>query len=549
MSPMVTDPLQQYKELHSELYPDRDVFVTVERDSFAVYDVDKPDADPRTFDRDAFQREIDNMRGRLDRRAELAAKAERERERAAAFEDDALFQDLAATVADNDDGDDDGDDDAATVADNDDDFDFGDLVDVDGEGATDADKARAAAELDAPPDALDKQLEKLESRHLYGIQVYYSVWSQVWEAGTLRQAVLDVDAEPEHSGYLPAAVLDFIDRTDTLPPAAFRKSASVKGKGVKTTARNDHEVSAIKTEIVPDVDGTFVMYIKSVARDGEDDAQLEYVKCGLLVHDPDHIDATAQGIVWRPEPEFARAPNEKGLKSWQRDRIRAVNGLVQAIRDKYNSIVHKINDVQVRQNLLLPWLADLHRICVRASGGVYVVPLPKETTQAIVNQRAAVVAEMAAMQRWLDLAGVGEMTLAALYDGKLSPMSQHRQAAIAELTDELKLIQEKLQTYDKVQASTRKSAAGSMLKRLNEVKAQIKRLNQTFNEDILIKGIQLDALTNQATALIVSADKEITEFRAGAKERKTNKRKAEARKKSEEPRTDLEISPDDEIYI
>lgn len=542
MSPMVTDPLQQYKELHSELYPDRDVFVTVERDSFAVYDVDKPDADPRTFDRDAFQREIDRMRGRRDALAKIAADAERERERAAAIEDDALFQDLAATVADEDPADED-------PADNDDDFDFGDLVDVDGEGATDADKARAAAELDAPPDALDQQLEKLESRHLYGIQVYYSVWSQVWEADTLRQAVLDVDTEPEHSGYLPAAVLDFIDRTDTLPPAAFRKSASVKGKGVKTTARNDHEVSAIKTEIVPDVDGTFVMYIKSVARDGEDDAQLEYVKCGLLVHDPDHIDATAQGIVWRPEPEFARAPTEKGLKSYQRDRIRAVNGLVQAIRDKYNSIVHKINDVQIRQNLLLPWLADLNRICVRASGGVYVVPLPRETTQAIVNQRAAVVAEMAAMQRWLDLAGVGEMTLAALYDGKLSPMSQHRQAAIAELTDELKLIQEKLQTYDKVQASTRKSAAGSMLKRLNEVKAQIKRLNQTFNEDILIKGIQLDALTNQATALIASADKEITEFRAGAKERKAKDRKAEARKAAEEPRTDLEISPDDEIYI
>lgn len=523
MSPLVNDPVQIFQNLYKALYPDQNIFVTVDRDRYSVFNVDNPADDPNVYGKLAFERMIERMQAQVDA-AEPAADAD-----PFSF-DDLLPEDDETAVQTATDAAEDDDPFAAMTA----------LPSAD--DATDDDRAAALAELEtAPENALDDQIARMTSNALYGIQIYYTIWSKVWLASDLETAADAVNAE----GDLPQSVFDFIKRTVVTKAAAYRKAASIKGKGIKTAARNDHELSVIKTEPVPDLDGTYLMYIKSVASDGIDDAELEYTKVGLLLHDPDEIDATSAGIVWKPEPGFAIPHNDPQLQQYERVRIKAVNGTVQAVRDKYNTLHGKINDVQIRQNLLLPWLKELNRICVRASGGVYVVPLRRETSHERTLERQAIVNEIEAMQKWLDTAGVGEMTLAAMYDGKLSPMPQHRQAAILELTDELKIVAESLPKYEGVQASTRKSSALAMLKRLDDVQAQIARLNETFTEDVTIKGVQVDSLRAAAKRLVAESDKELANARTARAEAK---RKAEI-KGGDEPLENLHVNPDDEIAL
>lgn len=412
-----------------------------------------------------------------------------------------------------------------------------------------------AAELDAeketgskPDDALDRQLAELGTEKMLGMIVWYSIHGGSYPIALLRKAADAANVD----GFLPSLITDYLAAFEgETPDAAFNAVTRTGVRGLKTIALNAHEKASIHTDAIPDVDGARVVYIKTVAKDGEDDGEVQAEQAGILLHDPDGIEPSADGIVWKPEPAYAVDHDAPGLDNYMRERLLSLANAVATMRHEYQDRIGKINDVQIRQSLILPWLAQRYRISLRGKGGVYLVPLREEINETRMKERQTIQAQIYAFRDFLERAQVGTLTAVGVFNGKATTIDFQR-SAIAEITDEIADINAKLDSYGSTPPGSRKAAVNRMIARLGELQDRIAYYNETLGDDLQIKGMKIDVLTKRATAMVNAATAEI----AAAKQNKktgnlapsTKQRKAKHVRPSERVNT-RDLDDDNPIII
>lgn len=185
----------------------------------------------------------------------------------------------------------------------------------------------------------------------------------------------------------------------------------------------------------------------------------------------------------------------------------------------------KVGDSKVR-SLLLDWLQKRHRICVRGSGGVYLVPRPKSKAKA-----AEIEAELLAVREWVSNPPIGSLfSIVELTASGATTVDVFVQSAVEEIRAELEGVEGRLETWaanDGMNAGSKMFSAGEMAKRCEAIAEKIAALKEALGEEVGVTEAMLDLVRAKAEGMHASSTIVVE---TAARERK---REAEARGEAE----------------
>lgn len=148
-----------------------------------------------------------------------------------------------------------------------------------------------------------------------------------------------------------------------------------------------------------------------------------------------------------------------------------LNPLIETIESMQSELLNRIgnvDDVKIR-SLVLQWLKNKHRVCVRGHGGVYYIPGNDQQTQD----------EILAVREWIDQSGLGSFSVVSLRNDGATSLSDFQNSAVDEVLQEIREVSDTLEKYAD---DPNLRSANTQIKRVAELEEKIKTLNENLGD-------------------------------------------------------------------
>jgi hypothetical protein len=189
-----------------------------------------------------------------------------------------------------------------------------------------------------------------------------------------------------------------------------------------------------------------------------------------------------------------------------------VTDIVQAMAQDYQARIGVTDYGRVRA-LIIDWLLRANRVTVRGSGGVYLVPRPKD--QVVADQ---VQAELVSLATWISATPIASLfSIVEVSDQGATTVQVFQKAAIDELKAEMDLIDANLTKWAKnpnMNAGSMAYSAGTMLDRVDELTKKTEALIDALGEEIGIVQIGMAQIQKRAKAVQYAAQFEVDQYQA-----------------------------------
>lgn len=226
-------------------------------------------------------------------------------------------------------------------------------------------------------------------------------------------------------------------------------------------------------------------------------------------------------------PLFYSLTHEGYQKAVPADVEDQVHGMIKRLKAEMGLI-----DVGRVRTLVLDWLVDNHRITVRGTGGVYLVPVPKtQGKQRRTDPRTkAIESELIAIRNWVSAKPLeGLFSIVEVSDKGATTVDVFVKAALDELKDELQTVDDNLEKYAKNPAmndGSKMNAASDMLGRLAKLGERAEFLTEALGDEIAVINTMMDlvrkrALTMQTASLSAVNAYQVQKLQAKAETPKT----------------------------
>lgn len=178
-----------------------------------------------------------------------------------------------------------------------------------------------------------------------------------------------------------------------------------------------------------------------------------------------------------------------------------VDDLIAHFQSELNKRTGQVDDTRLR-TLLLSWLDANHRVALRPTGGVYLIPLTSKGAQ-----RDKIYSELVNVRDWIASCGMGELSSIEVFPTVATSKQSIVTAAIEELNQELSTIEDRLHSYEKsvnMNAGSRMYSSGTQLDAVKAVKAKIAVLKDAGLMELqidLAERVLRNATTKNSNAL------------------------------------------------
>lgn len=209
--------------------------------------------------------------------------------------------------------------------------------------------------------------------------------------------------------------------------------------------------------------------------------------------------------------------------------------LLGRMRKKMDRLLGKVGDAKAR-SLLLDYLERRYRICVRGSGGVYLVPRPSDPSSA-----NAVEKELLALRDWVGGEPLNSLfSIVELTDAGATTVDVFVESAVEELKADINSVHARLQEWksnDGMNAGSKMFSAGEMVKRCAIIGEKVTALEDALGEEVGVTRQMLETVAAKArrmqhgSAIIIGKAKAKREREQTQKGKKgTAKQRAKAKK-------------------
>lgn len=200
---------------------------------------------------------------------------------------------------------------------------------------------------------------------------------------------------------------------------------------------------------------------------------------------------------------------------------REVDVLFDQMRQDFQAMVGKVDDGRIRA-LVLDWLERHYRVCVRGTGGVYLIPRPDDTFWQEATEE-----ELVAVSQWVTAAPIdGLFSIVELHQSGATTMDVFRASAIDEMKSALEEVNSKLVDWrdnQRMNAGSRMFSASEMGNRLDALEEKLGMLTSSLGEEMAVIKLMLSRVRKEADTMRIEAATQV----AAAKEQRRAQAAAE----------------------
>jgi hypothetical protein len=210
--------------------------------------------------------------------------------------------------------------------------------------------------------------------------------------------------------------------------------------------------------------------------------------------------------------------------------------LIEGMRSRMTSLKGKVGDAKAR-SLLLDYLAHRYRVCVRGSGGVYLVPKPSKPSLA-----TQIEGELVALRDWVSNEPLSSLfSIVELTDAGATTVDVFVQSAVEELRNNIQDIDGRLDEWaanERMNAGSRGFSAREMMKRCSAAAKKMAALESALGDEVGITREMLDLVQRKAqkmqhgSAIVIgrARAKREREREAGGNDKKSGTAKGRAKR-------------------
>lgn len=287
--------------------------------------------------------------------------------------------------------------------------------------------------------------QKLSNVQSFGFIVWWSLHQKVYSLLELRQK----------GGSLPDSIAKSL--IGEKPDGAFRKAVSLRKKQWKVEEDKD-----LVSYYVTDRAGDGYTLARETLNGKGVEIGLEQVGSVFL---------EGYDVKFTPTLYYSRYRDE-------------VDKLIAHFQSELQKRTGQVDDTRLR-TLLLGWLETNHRVALRPTGGVYMIPLTSKNAQ-----RDRIYSELVTVREWIASCGMGELSSMEVFPTIGTTKQSIVTAAIDELNQELSTIEDRLHSYEKsvnMNAGSRMYSAGTQVDAVQAIREKISVL-----KDAGLMELQID---------------------------------------------------------
>ena len=296
----------------------------------------------------------------------------------------------------------------------------------------------------------------------FGYLVWWTIHQKVYDLGDLRHTA--------RANQLPQAFVDKLIGAD--PNIAFSRATSL-GAGGQIASQSTADLRyRFVTRAVHD--NTRILALETV---DASNVKLDVTQLGNLTLDGFMLTFTT-----------INRPNSPGLQ-------KELDQLIQKMGADLANRIGRIDDTKLRQ-IILSWCADMNRVSMRNSGGIYFLPSGAK--------RDALTDQILGLSQWFLDNEIGRFSSVELFPTPTTSTDDIIQSALDEIDAELTEVSQKLTDYSNstgMNAGSRMYSAGTQLDRLKALTEKGRALKDSLGDPIALALSKIELLTHRARTM------------------------------------------------
>lgn len=303
---------------------------------------------------------------------------------------------------------------------------------------------------------------------------------------TVEQGNRDIDdlREQADAAKVPPWIIDSL--SGAKPETAWLRATQLGSKGV-VSASNGNQMARF---LVRDAGDRIRIMVREII--DENNISVSIDQMGVLTMKGDGI-------------EFEPA----AYNSVYTEHAKEVSAVLTAMRDDLYDRIGKIDDNRIR-SLILRWLSRRFRVCVRGTGGVYFIPVPRDP-----NDAEDLMQEIQSLRLWMSSSHLGTFSIVALQPGGATTIEDFQESAIEDLKSEIEEVNSNIARYASqanMNAGSQMFSANTQVERLDQIREKMETLTDALGSKVgtvegmlSIARLRAQEMVNTSSGLVTSA--------------------------------------------
>lgn len=304
---------------------------------------------------------------------------------------------------------------------------------------------------------------------------------------TVEQGNRDIDdlREQADAAKVPAWIVDSL--SGAKPETAWLRATQLGSKGVASASGGN----SMARYLVRDAGDRIRILVREII--DENNVSVSIEQMGVLTMRGD-------GIEFEPDTHSA------SFAAHQRE----VEQVVSSMRNDLYERIGKIDDNRIR-SLILRWLSRRFRVCVRGTGGVYFIPVPRDPADAhdLMN-------EIQSLRLWMSSSHLGTFSIVALQPGGATTIEDFQESAIEDLKGEIEEVNANIIRYANqanMNAGSQMFSASTQVERLDAIKEKMETLMGALGSKVGTVQGMLEIVRQKARDMEMTASSKVVAAR------------------------------------
>lgn len=304
---------------------------------------------------------------------------------------------------------------------------------------------------------------------------------------TVEQGNRDIDdlREQADAAKVPAWIIDSL--SGAKPETAWLRATQLGSKGVASASNGN----SMARYLVRDAGDRIRILVREVI--DENNVSVSIDQMGVLTMKGDGIDF---------EPDRQNSVYTKYEKE--------VSQVVSGMRDDLYDRIGKIDDNRIR-SLILRWLSRRFRVCVRGTGGVYFIPVPRDPSDAqdLMN-------EIQSLRLWMSSSHLGTFSIVALQPGGATTIEDFQESAIEDLKSEIEEVNSNIARYASqanMNAGSQMFSANTQVERLDQIREKMETLTDALGSKVGTVQGMLEIARQRAQEMVNNSSSQVSAAR------------------------------------
>lgn len=311
----------------------------------------------------------------------------------------------------------------------------------------------------------------------FGFLTWWTVNQGNRDIGDLR--------EQADAARVPAWIVDSL--SGAKPETAWLRATQLGSKGVASASNGN----TMARYLVRDAGERVRILVREII--DENNVSVSIEQMGVLTMRGD-------GIEFEPDVHSA------GFAAHKREVEQVVSGM----RDDLYDRVGKIDDNRIR-SLILRWLSRRFRVCVRGTGGVYFIPVPRDPAAA-----EELMDEIQSLRLWMSSSHLGTFSIVALQPGGATTIEDFQESAIEDLKSEIEEVNANIARYAgqaNMNAGSQMFSASTQVERLDAIKEKMETLMDALGSKVGTVQGMLEIVRQKARDMEMTASGKVAAAR------------------------------------